>query len=203
MIEIYDEKENLNTNPSVAETNKVTADNMNQLRNAVLNGVYIGTTDNYLKGQAGNQLDPAIPRYEEKNYMVAYLNGNQSIYYANDLIFNMATADSEGDYFELDSTNHQIKVLKDCVAILSGALFVDGSLGDNYILAKIFVNDTQVTSNLARIINRDYTTCSIPAKVVSLKANDVIQMKVDYTSPSGNPSIRASHYSSFVSVAKL
>ena len=43
MIEIYDEKENLNTNPSVAETNKVTAEDMNQLRKAVIKGVYQGT----------------------------------------------------------------------------------------------------------------------------------------------------------------
>lgn len=148
-------------------------------------------------------LNPKIPRYEKKDYIVAYLNGNQSIYNDNNMTFLMATADSSGNYFKLDSINHQIKVLKDCTAVLSGALFVDGSLGDNYIWAKITVNSNQVTGNLSRIINRDYTTCSIPAKVVSLKANDVIQMKVDYTSPSGNPQIRASHDCSFVSVAKI
>lgn len=50
MIEIYDEKENLNTNPSVAEINKVTADDMNQLREAVIQGVYQGTcTDEELE----------------------------------------------------------------------------------------------------------------------------------------------------------
>ena len=50
MIEIYEEKENLNTNPSVAETNKVTADDMNQLREAVIQGVYQGTcTDEELE----------------------------------------------------------------------------------------------------------------------------------------------------------
>lgn len=50
MIEIYDEKENLNTNPSVADTNKVTADDMNQLREAVIQGVYQGTcTDEELE----------------------------------------------------------------------------------------------------------------------------------------------------------
>lgn len=50
MIEIYEEKENLNTNPSVAETNKVTAEDMNQLREAVIQGVYQGTcTDEELE----------------------------------------------------------------------------------------------------------------------------------------------------------
>ena len=50
MIEIYDEKENLNTNPSIAETNKVTAEDMNQLREGVIQGVYQGTcTDEELE----------------------------------------------------------------------------------------------------------------------------------------------------------
>ena len=149
------------------------------------------------------QFDNPNKRYEMKNYIVAYLNENQSIYNDNNMIFLMANAEKSGDYFELDSINHQIKVLKDCVAILSGAIFVDGSLGDNYIWAKITVNGTSVTGNLSRIINRDYTTCSIPSKVISLKANDVIKMTVDYTSPSGNPNIRASHDCSFVSVVKV
>lgn len=50
MIEIYDEKENLNTNPSIVETNKVTAEDMNRLREAVIQGVYQGTcTDEELE----------------------------------------------------------------------------------------------------------------------------------------------------------
>lgn len=50
MIEIYDEKENINTNPSIARNNKVTADDMNQLREAVIQGVYQGTcTDEELE----------------------------------------------------------------------------------------------------------------------------------------------------------
>lgn len=43
MIEIYDEKENINTNPSIARNNKVTDEDMNQLREAVIQGVYQGT----------------------------------------------------------------------------------------------------------------------------------------------------------------
>lgn len=65
MIEIYEEKENLNTNQSVAETNKVTADDMNQLRNAVLKSAYYDETNNILKAQNGTELDPNIPRYEK------------------------------------------------------------------------------------------------------------------------------------------
>lgn len=156
-----------------------------------------------IKDKDGNILNPKIPRYEKKDYIVAYLNSNQNIYHSNNMTFLMASAETFGNYFELDSANHQIKVLKDCVAILGGAIFVDGTAGDNYIWAKIVVNNDNVTSNLARIINRDYTTCSIPSKAVSLKANDVIKMLIDYTSESGNPSVRSSHDCSFVSVVKI
>jgi hypothetical protein len=40
LIEIYDEKENLNTDPSIPEQNKVTADDMNKIRIAIIQGVY-------------------------------------------------------------------------------------------------------------------------------------------------------------------
>lgn len=50
MIEIYDEKENINTNPSIARNNKITDEDMNQLREAVIQGVYQGTcTDEELE----------------------------------------------------------------------------------------------------------------------------------------------------------
>lgn len=43
MIEIYNEKENFQTDPNIPEVNKVTDDDMNQLREAVIQGVYQGT----------------------------------------------------------------------------------------------------------------------------------------------------------------
>lgn len=50
MIEIYNEKENFQTDPNIPEVNKVTDDDMNQLREAVIQGVYQGTcTDKELE----------------------------------------------------------------------------------------------------------------------------------------------------------
>lgn len=50
MIEIYNEKENFQTDPNIPEVNKVTDDDMNQLREAVIQGVYQGTcTDEELE----------------------------------------------------------------------------------------------------------------------------------------------------------
>lgn len=75
-FEIYVEKENLNVNESIPNKNKVTANDMNQIRNNLLNGVYTGTytdeelqqpipiSNDILKDNSGNILNPLIPRYE-------------------------------------------------------------------------------------------------------------------------------------------
>lgn len=141
--------------------------------------------------------------HDKKDYIVGYLDSNQGISKGDNFVFAMGQADVLGDCFELDATNKQIKVLKDCTAILSGNLFVDGSLGDAYIWGKINVNNKVITSELSRIINRDFTTCSIPTKAVSLKANDVINMTVDYGSDSGNPVIRSSKDTTFLSIVRI
>ena len=50
MIEIYDEKSNMDTHPEIPVTSKVTDSDMNQLREAVIQGVYQGTcTDKELE----------------------------------------------------------------------------------------------------------------------------------------------------------
>ena len=43
MIEIYEEKTNMDTKPELPVTSKVTDNDMNQLREAVIQGVYQGT----------------------------------------------------------------------------------------------------------------------------------------------------------------
>lgn len=65
MIEIYEEKSNMNTNPEIPITSKATDSDMNQLRNAVLKSAYYDETNNILKAQNGTELDPKIPGYEK------------------------------------------------------------------------------------------------------------------------------------------
>ena len=64
MIEIYDEKENFQTDPSIPKVNKVSDDDMNQLRNAVLKGVYYDNINQKLIDQNGQILNPDIPKYD-------------------------------------------------------------------------------------------------------------------------------------------
>lgn len=151
--------------------------------------------------QIQTNIENAINTATEKAFMNAYLNNNQVISKGNNYTINLMASDSLGNYFEL--TNKTIKVLKNCTAIISGNVFVDKTAGDNYIWLKININNKTFSSMLTRIINRDYTTAGIPGKAVSLKAGDIIDMKIDYTSDSGNPTIRSDHSVTFLSVAKI
>ena len=200
MIEIYDEKENLNTNPSVAETNKVTADDMNQLREAVIQGVYNDASNNWLKNQTGTQINPIIPRYESA-YAVAYLTSSQSLINNPSQRLLVNAIDKTGELFELN--NNKIKALKDCVAIISGSLMVDGITGSGYVWAKLTLNDEIVDSNLTRISNADYVHCSIPTISATLKKGDTIGMIVEINGADGILTARSSKYATFISVAKI
>ena len=139
----------------------------------------------------------------DRAFIVGYLSSSQDIWNANNIRVNINASITEGDYFQLDSENHQITVLKDCIAILSGGIFVDGSEGDGYVWGRIRVSGTTKTSHLERIINHDFTNVGIPTTAVKLNQNDTITLELDYTSTSGNPSLRSGDAITFLSVAKL
>lgn len=138
---------------------------------------------------------------DKKSFIVVYLTANQTISQGDySVIFTRNTI--LGDYFEL-TNNGRIRVKKACNAIISGSCFVDGAGGDGYCWGKIFVNKYVQSSQLERIINRDYVNTSIPAKAVSLKENDEIYMKLEYACTVGNPVIRSQIDTTFLSVIKI
>ena len=65
MIPIYDEKSNMNTKPEIPSTSKVTDSDMNQLREAILQGVYNDASNEKILSQTGKEINPKIPRYEQ------------------------------------------------------------------------------------------------------------------------------------------
>ena len=178
----------------------LSAENLNEMQDKIYED--IGNLDE-LSTNNKSSLVNAINEVLEKSYAIGYTSSNQGIYMANNLTFNINQSEIVGSYFEFDESNHCIKVLKDCVAILSGALFVDGTEGDDYVWARIKVNTATITSKLERIINHDFTNLSIPTIPVSLKKDDIIKMELDYTSSIGNPSIRSGKNTSFLSVVKI
>ena len=111
----------------------------------------------------------------------------------------------EGSSFKVVNSN--VEVLEDCLALLSGSAFVDGSAGEGYVWGHIYVNDgekrTEVTNNLVRIINRDYTQTSIPATPIKLKKGTTISMTVGYASSEGIVSLRPGRSNTFLSVVKI
>lgn len=137
-----------------------------------------------------------------KSYLIATLSNSQSINLGLQLV-KFDTESKVGDCFKLNNKTNKIEVLQDCVVLLSGSIFVDGSNGDGYVWAHIRVNSENITSNLTRVINRDYTQCSIPTIATQLKINDVIDCHVDYSLAGGTPKIRVSNDNTFLSVVKI
>lgn len=156
--------------------------------------------NNVLKDKLGKILNPKIPRYESA-YAVAYLTSSQSLSNNPSQRLLVNAIDKTGELFELN--NNKIKALKDCVAIISGSLMVDGITGSGYVWAKLTLNDEIVDSNLARIFNADYVHCSIPTISATLKKGDTIGMIVEINGADGILTARSSKYATFISVAKI
>lgn len=157
--------------------------------------------NNVLNDINGNILNPKIPRYESRGIVVTLQNTqniSQGVY-----LVNFSNSNSDNEYFKLNTSTHKIEVLKDCIALISGNCFVDGAGGDGYCWGEIFVNEYVQTSQLERIINRDYVNTSIPAKIINLKAGNEVYMKLDYASSVGNPKIRAQADTTFLSIVKI
>lgn len=157
--------------------------------------------NNVLNDKNGNILNPKIPRYESRGIVVT-LQNTQNISRGVSTV-NFSNSNSDNEYFKLNTSTHKIEVLKDCTALISGNCFVDGAEGDGYCWGKIFINEYIQTSQLERIINRDYVNTSIPSKVVNLKSGSEVYMKLDYACSSGNPKIRAQADTTFLSVVKI
>lgn len=150
---------------------------------------------------SGKISNPHIPRYES-SYIVATLAKKQLLNNSLQLV-KFDTAEEENGFFKLDVETNKIEVLKNCTGLLSGNIFVDGSGGDGYVWSHIRINSKDITSNLTRIINRDYVQCSVPVVIKKLNKGDIVDMSVDYATTGGNPSIRNSSDNTFLSIVKI
>ncbi len=200
---LYEKKENIQEKPEIPRINKIIADDMNIIRELLLNCTYISNDE--LKNINNESINPKISRYEElkkNNYIVAHLSKRQPIANGSQAML-IDTAESEGDFFELNENEHTIKVLKDCTALISAAIFVDGTAGDGYIWGHIRISGNNIASKLDRIFNADYTQCSIASIPKKLSAGDTISIAIDYSSVAGSPTIRNSNDSTYLSIVKF
>lgn len=150
----------------------------------------------------GNIIDPIIPHLES-SWIVATISNKQNVWNSTNIQINVDSEEKIGKYFELDTTEHVIKVLHSCEALVSASAFFDGTEGDSYVWLKINKNNTVVASKLERIINRDFPHASVAAKPISLTKGDTLKLILEYGGSTGNPSIRASKDVTFLSVTKI
>ena len=152
-----------------------------------------------------NQMQANIENaINEKSYINAYLNSKQAISQGDQFLINLTDKEIKGDYFELDASAHTIKILKDCLAIISGTIFVEDTAGDSgYVYLQIKKNNADISLNLENIDGKNFISVTVASKAIELKQNDIIKMTVDYTSDSGNPKIRGEHKDTFLSIVKI
>lgn len=171
MIEIYDEKENVQTNINIPRINKVTDDDMNQLRTAVINGVY--TSDgNIITDQNGTTLNPKIERYEGSKGKTLWENQNPT---TNFNAQNITLNSSDYDYLEIfyyDETSRQY-----CVSVrgLKGdkiLLHCNWSGSTNLTLMRMFdyVNDTTYSVSVGYRGGQQDNSICIPIKILGYKS---------------------------------
>lgn len=158
--------------------------------------------NNVLLDTEENVLDPRIPHLES-SWIVATISNKQNVWNSTNIQINVDTEEKMGKYFELDTTEHVIKVLHSCEALVSASAFFDRTEGDSYVWLKINKNNTIVASKLERIINRDFPQASVTTKPISLIKGDTLKLVLEYGGTTGNPSIRPSKDVTFLSVTKI
>lgn len=136
----------------------------------------------------------------ERSSICAYKASNQNISQGTGIKFLLDTADEDGMYFKINS-NNAIEVLKDCRARITSKLFVDKTAGEGYVMTIIYQNNTILSRCLEEISNEYYTNCNDSGVVCDLKAGDLITMKIDYTSDSGNPYVRSGKSNSNITIS--
>ena len=161
----YADKQPLGEQPSIPEVNKVTADNMNEIKNGV------------------NSLETSVDALETRTtikYCVATITTAPTIS-SNYYVPLDATPINEG-YFALQ--NGGIKIPSGINRIrVSGSVFVDNwPAGASYLWVKIFrIRGTQEV-HISGSINGSpsaYMSSSVPTRIIDVQEGDIIKIMAD------------------------
>lgn len=136
---------------------------------------------------------------EDKSFITVWNSESQEISHGNNFKFEFDQFENSENYFEM-TNNNEIKVLKDCKAFITSSAFVEKSAGNGYVLSKLRVNNSIIENCLETISTEYYTCCKASGATCKLKAGDLITMMLDYTSESGNPTIRSGKNNSYITI---
>lgn len=161
----YADKQPLGEQPSIPEVNKVTADNMNEIKNGV------------------NSLETSVDVLETKTtlkYCVATTNSASTIS-ANFYVPINTITQNEGGFTIQDGG---IKIPAGVTRIrTSGSVFIDEWVGGNaYLWGKIVRwrgNSELGICNSIASGSSSYLSASIPSSVIDVQENDIIKLMAD------------------------
>lgn len=168
----YDDKTDLSTNPEVARINKIVADDLNQIKEAV-----------NTNADSMSELEAMLDTFfQKKIFLKATASTIQNL--SSNTNINLDTVsytnDNTNEFFKLE--NGSIKVVSSAINSIkiSGAVNVENAQLNGYLWVRVKKNNTTVAG---QIVNHQegigYIGGVIPSTIIDISAGDVITLNVD------------------------
>lgn len=182
----YENKVALNVNSDIADINKVTASDLNEIKNVVNtnddnttnNSNAIGTLSNLNTTEKSN-LVGAINEVKQ-NIMSLSMAANQSVNVTSETVINFSKSTSAGNKLTFNSSNHSIEIGKNVskIKVNFNAFAKNGTT--DWVWFKINKNGT--FTNLGSMVGKigAWSSASLSPAILDVSENDYIQMTVTY-----------------------
>ena len=176
----YADKVTLNAQPDIADINKVTADDMNEIKTA------------------HNDTDSKVSKLMNFDYCIASINNVQTLSSGYVVQLNEINS-TNNNMFSLD--NGRIVIGANVHTIkLSCAVFVQDVTQGNYVWVKSGITGGDEATSIVSFGTGNFETVVIPERIYEVQQGDLIYLVVD--SPSGG-NIRVDYTQTWVQVEKI
>lgn len=110
-----------------------------------------------------------------KNIITAFMNGNQTIRYENELV-NLDNSISVGKELIFNPNTHNIKIGKGIRKIVVSAnIFLESMASSDYVWCFIRKNDNNIASSIIST-SKFFISASISSILIEVKENDIINL---------------------------
>lgn len=175
----FADKVALNPQPSVADINKVTDNDMNMIKNA------------------HNDTDNKVTEILDLQYCVATISSSQAI--SSNYTINLNSIDRSNGNFSLSNGGIRIGAGINSIRV-SGSIFVDGWAGSsNYLWGQIKKNNVVISTSIVGS-TASYLSSSIASTIIPVQEGDIIYIIADGGS-GGN--LRTGASNTFLCIEKI
>lgn len=184
----YSNKVTLNAQPDIADINKVTADDMNEIKTAH------NDTDSTV-----SQLQTDVSSLKNFDYCVATISSQQTA--SSDYTIQLDTISStDNSMFSLSSGKIVIGSGVNTIKV-SSAIFLQNMTVGDYCWGQIGVEGKfEATSIISFAQSMGFMTCVIPERIIEVEQGDILYIKADV--PQGG-TIRSGNHQTWVQIEKI